>query len=56
MVSEVDPRSFAEALVEVNNLLSDPAVVAQLDQVKAAAGPDPMMAMMIVRVILEQKS
>ena len=30
-------------------LLDEPAVAQQIDAAKAAAGPDPMMAMMVVR-------
>ena len=38
------------ALREVSALLDEPAIVAQIDAAKAAAGPDAMMAMMMVRV------
>jgi hypothetical protein len=38
-----------EALREVSALLDSPAVAAQIEAAKAAAGPDAMMAMMMVR-------
>ena len=38
------------ALREVSVLVSNPAVAAQLDAVKAAAGADAMMALMMVRL------
>jgi len=38
-----------EVLREVSVLLDNPAVLAQLEQAKAMAGPDAMMAMMMVR-------
>jgi|APGre2960657423_1045063.scaffolds.fasta_scaffold34106_4 hypothetical protein len=37
------------ALKEVDALLADAAVLAQITAVKTAAGPDAMMAMMLVR-------
>ena len=38
-----------EALRAVATLLDDPAVMAQINAAKAVAGPDAMMAMMMVR-------
>ena len=43
------------ALREVSVLVSQPAVAAQLDAVKAAAGADAMMALMMVRLRGEQR-